>query len=44
MASAQLDVGSSELGELLLPTASLERLYAGCRWAQGPLYFPSVRP
>ena len=25
------------------PTAKLERLATGCRWAEGPVYFPAGR-
>ncbi|MCQ0989362.1 SMP-30/gluconolactonase/LRE family protein [Jiella marina] len=28
---------------LFVPTAQLDRLYTGCRWAEGPAYFPAGR-
>src|SRR5690242_12685251 len=28
---------------LLNPNARLEKLYEGCRWAEGPAYFPAGR-
>jgi gluconolactonase len=28
---------------LIIPTARLEKLYEGCRWAEGPAYFPAGR-
>jgi len=28
---------------LVIPTARLEKLYEGCRWAEGPAYFPAGR-
>src|SRR4029078_4020317 len=29
--------------ELVKPTAKLDHLYDGCRWAEGPAYFPAHR-
>ncbi len=30
-------------GECIDPVAQLERLYTGCRWAEGPVYFADLR-
>jgi gluconolactonase len=40
------DVGlvlDDRFGPLVNPNARLEKLYEGCRWAEGPAYFPAGR-
>ena len=28
---------------LFVPTAAIDELFTGCRWAEGPAYFPAAR-
>jgi gluconolactonase len=35
------EVIDPRFGDLIHPTAKMERLYTGCRWAEGPAYFPA---
>lgn len=37
------EVFDRRFAKLFVPTARLETLYAGCRWAEGPAYFPAAR-
>src|SRR5215210_8966553 len=37
------DIIDRRFNDLVKTTARVEKLYEGCRWAEGPAYFPAVR-
>src|SRR3954462_10960233 len=37
------EVADERFRELALPNIQLEKLYTGCRWAEGPAYFAAGR-
>jgi gluconolactonase len=41
--TAQFNILDERFERLFSPTAHLHRLYTGCRWAEGPAYFPAGR-
>ncbi len=41
--SAIFEVLDRRFSRLFVPTARLETLFTGCRWAEGPAYFPAAR-
>jgi gluconolactonase len=41
--TAELKVLDARFARLVSATAHLHRLYTGCRWAEGPAYFPAGR-
>jgi gluconolactonase len=43
MAAADYDVIDERFGACVRETAKVERLFEGCRWAEGPAYFPAGR-
>ncbi|ORE86591.1 SMP-30/gluconolactonase/LRE family protein [Aurantimonas sp. 22II-16-19i] len=43
MASEIFEVLDERFRRLFVPTARLDVLYTGCRWAEGPAYFPAGR-
>jgi gluconolactonase len=43
MAAADYEMIDERFGACVRDTANLERLYEGCRWAEGPAWFPAGR-
>ena len=43
MTSEIFEVLDPRFGRLFVPTARLDTLFSGCRWAEGPAYFPAGR-
>jgi gluconolactonase len=43
MAISDYDIIEPEFRELIRISANVERLYTGCRWAEGPAYLPAHR-
>ena len=43
MAEADFEILDPRFARLVKRTAVVERLYAGCRWAEGPAWFPAHR-
>jgi len=41
--TAEFEILDERFERLFSPTAHLHRLYTGCRWAEGPAYFPAGR-
>jgi len=41
--TAEFKILDERFERLFSPTAHLHRLYTGCRWAEGPAYFPAGR-
>ena len=37
------DILDDRFGALIIGHARLERLWTGCRWAEGPVYVPSAK-
>lgn len=40
MSHSVFQVHDPRFNQLILPSAGLEELYSGCRWAEGPVWFP----
>lgn len=38
MTSAQFQINDPRFAQLIVPSAELEELYSGCRWAEGPVW------
>ena len=43
MAEKDFEIIDRRFGDLVKTTARVEKLYEGCRWAEGPAYFPAGR-
>jgi gluconolactonase len=43
MAAEEYEVLDERFNQCVVGTARVERLYDGCRWAEGPAYFPAGR-
>ena len=43
MADADYELLDERFADCVRPTANVERLYDGCRWAEGPAWFPAGR-
>jgi gluconolactonase len=43
MAMTDFEVLDSSFGRCIKASAKVEKLYEGCRWAEGPAYFPAMR-
>jgi gluconolactonase len=43
MAQADFDIIDERFARCVVTTAQVEQLYDGCRWAEGPAYFPAGR-
>lgn len=43
MAASDYEILDERFGRLINPTARVEKLYEGCRWAEGPAYLPASR-
>ncbi|MCL1635678.1 SMP-30/gluconolactonase/LRE family protein [Luteimonas sp. SX5] len=43
MAESDYRIHDERFRPLIRTSASLERLYTGCRWSEGPVYFPALR-
>jgi gluconolactonase len=43
MAEQDFEILDKRFGQLVKTTARVEKLYEGCRWAEGPAYFPAGR-
>jgi gluconolactonase len=43
LSGSPFEVLDSRFGALVNPTVRLERLASGCRWSEGPAYFPAGR-
>ena len=43
MASADFEILDTRFGECVKTRARVEKLFEGCRWAEGPAYFPAGR-
>jgi gluconolactonase len=43
MAMSDFEVLDSSFGGCIKASAKVEKLYEGCRWAEGPAYFPAMR-
>src|SRR6187399_3675139 len=41
--TSSFQVVDARFRKLALPYIHVERLYTGCRWAEGPAYFPAGR-
>ena len=41
--TTEFEILDERFERLFSPTAHLHRLYTGCRWAEGPAYFPAGR-
>ncbi|HEY8445718.1 MAG TPA: SMP-30/gluconolactonase/LRE family protein, partial [Thermomicrobiales bacterium] len=43
MAEQDFEVLDERFRKCFIPTAQVEKLFDGCRWAEGPAYFPAGR-
>ena len=43
MSAAQYQIDDPAFGNLIVGSATVERLYTGCRWAEGPVWFNDLQ-
>jgi gluconolactonase len=43
MQASCFDILDDRFRRLFVPSAAVDRLFTGCRWAEGPAYFPAAR-
>ena len=43
MAASDFEILDDRFRQCIRTSANIERLYSGCRWTEGPVYFPAMR-
>jgi gluconolactonase len=43
VAARDFDIRDERFRQCIRTSANIERLYTGCRWTEGPVYFPALR-
>ena len=43
MAARDFEIRDERFRQCIRTSANIERLFTGCRWTEGPVYFPAMR-